>query len=155
MSDNEIMHALCQCSQGEDAECRKCAYADYDYCHHRLFKDALDLINRQQAELEDKFEIIGQQGRYIKGLKEENEKIKTKIYKMAIDKALAEKASAEAIKEFAAKLENRFFNYYEVLNRDSNKRDYRGETLMVYEVADMIEDCIDGTLKEMVGADNG
>jgi hypothetical protein len=34
-------------------------------------------------------------------------------------------------------------NYYECVNADTSKSNYKGETLMNYEVADMIEDCID------------
>lgn len=40
-------------------------------------------------------------------------------------------------------LKNRMFNYYECVNETTGKSNYRGETLMNYEVADMIEDCID------------
>ena len=40
-------------------------------------------------------------------------------------------------------LKDRMFNYYECVNENTGKENYRGETLMDYEVADMIEDCID------------
>ena len=40
-------------------------------------------------------------------------------------------------------LKDRMLNYYECVNAETSKSDYRGETLMNYEVADMIEDCID------------
>lgn len=40
-------------------------------------------------------------------------------------------------------LRERMFNYYSIVNENSSKENYRGETLMAYEVADMIEDCID------------
>ena len=43
----------------------------------------------------------------------------------------------------ADELKNRMFNYYECVNENTAKENYRGETLMAYEVADMIEDCID------------
>lgn len=43
----------------------------------------------------------------------------------------------------ADKLKARMFNYYGCVNADTSKSNYRGETLMNYEVADMIEDCID------------
>ena len=129
MTDNEILKVLECCHNGT---CSMCPYVNEGYCGRRMISGSLDLIRKQQAE--------------IKYLKNEICDIDT------VNRNLI-KEKAEAIKEFADKLENRFFNYYEVLNRDSNKRDYRGETLMVYEVADMIEDCIDGTLKEMVGAE--
>ena len=40
-------------------------------------------------------------------------------------------------------LRKRMFSYYGCVNENSSKEYYRGETLMNYEVADMIEDCID------------
>lgn len=142
MTDNEIIEALEMCNTNS-CDDEKCSYAECNdtikYCQLELHNDILNLIKRQQEDIEL--------------LKIDNGLMTTKAFEMAMNKAVADKVRAEAIKEFADKLENRFFNYYEVLNRDSNKRDYRGETLMVYEVADMIEDCIDGTLKEMVGAE--
>jgi hypothetical protein len=40
-------------------------------------------------------------------------------------------------------LRKRMFSYYKCVNENSSKEYYRGETLMNYEVADLIEDCID------------
>ena len=40
-------------------------------------------------------------------------------------------------------LKSRMLNYYDCVNENSGKSNYRGETLMNYEVADMIEDCIE------------
>lgn len=37
------------------------------------------------------------------------------------------------------------FSYYSFVNENAIKANYTGETLMSYEVADMIEDCIDNT----------
>ena len=37
------------------------------------------------------------------------------------------------------------FTYYSFVNEDTCKSNYTGETLMSYEVADMIEDCIENT----------
>ena len=39
----------------------------------------------------------------------------------------------------------KLFSYYSFVNEDTNKSNYTGETLMSYEVADMIEDCIENT----------
>jgi hypothetical protein len=58
-------------------------------------------------------------------------------------------AKTEAIKEFAEKLKNKFYSYYEGLDENTGKSKYNGETLMYYEVADMIENCIDNTVEEM------
>lgn len=40
-------------------------------------------------------------------------------------------------------LKDKMFNYYDCINLNTRKGNYKGETLMNYEVADMIEDCID------------
>lgn len=40
-------------------------------------------------------------------------------------------------------LKERMLSYYDCVNPSTAKENYRGETLMNYEVADMIEDCID------------
>ena len=40
-------------------------------------------------------------------------------------------------------LRKQMFSYYGCVNENSSKEYYRGETLMNYEVADMIEDCIE------------
>ena len=49
---------------------------------------------------------------------------------------MARPIDADALKE-------RFFNYYSCVNEFTSKSTYTGETLMDYEVADMIEDCIE------------
>lgn len=138
MTDKEIIKALEICENYKET-CEYCPYDNIRHCADEIRKDALDLIKRQQTEIEDKFEIIGQQGRYIKSLKEENEKIKTKIYKMAIDKALAENARVEAIKEFARKLKE-------------NSRMHSDLTGRLVAVVYAYE--IDDIAKEMVGGDN-
>lgn len=38
----------------------------------------------------------------------------------------------------------RLFSYYPCVNENTHKSNYMGDTLMSYEVADMIEDCLDG-----------
>lgn len=43
----------------------------------------------------------------------------------------------------ADELKSRMLNYYDCVSESTDKSNYRGETLMNYEVADMIEDCID------------
>ena len=35
------------------------------------------------------------------------------------------------------------FSYYACVNEDTSKSNYKGETLMAYEVADMIKDCLE------------
>ena len=40
-------------------------------------------------------------------------------------------------------LKDKMFNYYDCVNLNGGKNNYKGETLMSYEVVDMIENCID------------
>ena len=53
MTDKEIIKALECCRTDKDRNCRNCPYFDVKaYCYEIVRKDALDLINRQQAEIE-------------------------------------------------------------------------------------------------------
>jgi len=53
MTDNEIIKALERCSTTMAGECKECPlYKQVDNCTSKLTKDALDLINRQKAEIE-------------------------------------------------------------------------------------------------------
>lgn len=81
MTDKEIMDAMYECSQGEDAHCSKCVYAAYDFCHMKLYKDALGLINRQQAEIErlEKYNTDVAHRHYDDGIKEFAESLKKEI----------------------------------------------------------------------------
>lgn len=128
--------------------------------HDAICCEAYDLINRQRAEIER-----------LKKLSDEGAECPTchgvgkigttnwltkDLSKKQIAKEKAESVAefhcelkAEAIKEFAARLKERFFNYYEGLNENTSKNNYHGETLMFYEVADMIEDCIENLVEEM------
>ena len=54
MTDNEIIKFM-QCVIGNDANCSECAYQKilpFPSCRRTCAKDALDLINRQKAEIE-------------------------------------------------------------------------------------------------------
>ena len=54
MTDNKIIKALECCGNIVDSTCKGCVYHEtYNAsCVVRLMRDALDLINRQQAEIE-------------------------------------------------------------------------------------------------------
>ena len=80
MNDNEITKALEHCLNREQVpRCIKCEYVTG--CKPLLMREALDLINRQRAEIEDLREIVfTDRSEAIKNLK------------------------AEAIKEFAERL---------------------------------------------------
>lgn len=85
MTDAEVIKALECCANNGD--CKECAInphkGNYGYCTSIAIKSALDLINRQKAEIE----------RLSDHFREVTKKIKT-----------------EAIKEFAERLENKLAN---------------------------------------------
>ena len=54
-----------------------------------------------------------------------------------------EKKMKRYIDAYEAK--KRMFSYYDCVNEMTKKDNYHGETLMSYEVSDMIEDCIENT----------
>ena len=95
MTDNEIIKALYCCSTGETyADCEKngcplylgitmgCKYIDKE---NQLYSDALDLINRQKAEIEK-----------LKG--------STIVSNIMESQRIKREAKAEAYKEFAERL---------------------------------------------------
>jgi hypothetical protein len=60
MTDNDIIKAL-ECCTEEIANCDICPYDDYCSIHseeHNVLKDALVLINRQKAEIEEQDQAI-------------------------------------------------------------------------------------------------
>lgn len=119
MNDNDIIKALNHCC-GNDKHDDKCTEekcyqvvlpemrdGDLRWCRQWLIKDALDLIKRQQAEIER--------------LKEENKHhIKTvaENERRALDVTLEEieKARAEAIKEFAKEFRSHYDDYEDYEN---------------------------------------
>jgi hypothetical protein len=56
MTDEQIVKALGQCSiyefDGKQESCKDCPFNGCDYCKYELCDFALDLIKRQQAEIE-------------------------------------------------------------------------------------------------------
>ncbi len=83
-TDEEIIKAL-ELHSNKDVACLdKCPYAERHFCGSSMARDALALINRQNAELEDLREII---------FTDRSEAIK--------------KLKAEAIKEFAERLKGK------------------------------------------------
>lgn len=82
MTDNEIIKAL-KCCQG-NVDCANCPYYENNHhqCGDNLNKDVLDLINRQQAEIDELNNTIDALENFIP------------------------KVKAEAIKEFAERLKD-------------------------------------------------
>ena len=92
MTDNEIIKALECCGNIVDSTCKKCVYHEtYNAsCVVRLMRDALDLINRQKAEIEEL------QRRIVFWREDLN-------YQPEIERA-------EAIKEFAERLKKALYS---------------------------------------------
>lgn len=97
MSDEDIKKALKYCFNGE---CEFCPYrGDKFFCFDKVKEEALDLINRQQAEIE----------RYEKESNEQFDKMKllddrTKQRYAELFEEAKEFVRTEAIKEFAERL---------------------------------------------------
>ena len=120
LTDNEIIKALECCGNIVDSTCKGCVYHEtYNAsCVVRLMRDALDLINRQKAEIESlkhrktELQIRNQELQHEKSeaIKEFAERLKT--YKMqpfnydrylvplvAIDEAVKEMTGQNDLKE--------------------------------------------------------
>ena len=104
MTDNEIIKAM-QCVIGKEMLCSECTYQKvlpFPSCRMMCAKNALDLINRQKAEIE----------KYKSGMIANAEVVKTLINELKT-------AKSEAIKEFAEKLKNCFAisgDYLDIIN---------------------------------------
>ena len=125
-TDEEIIKALeCCVSTTTDEACDGCPFNKQNLCDKdqlALERYALDLINRQKAELAD------------------NERLNKKVDKLSevlLDtiKIRYKQAKAEAYKEFAERLKNKWFDEH----YDSPDVDF--------------DDFIDTLLKEMVGGE--
>ena len=102
MTDNEIIKALDICGHLES--CADCPLGDLsgiDKCMHTLLLNALDLINRQKAEIERLKDEVKEKTETITFLKDQS-------IGWSIDfcnlKAKLNTAKTEAIKEFAERL---------------------------------------------------
>ena len=113
MTDNEIMQALECCKDGEELHfCSACPLykhnPDDDFCKENLSKNALDLINRQRAEIADErakwdnvCDVIARQDKEIEDLKGQK-RVLVSFWRNENKKFKA--AKAEAINEFAERL---------------------------------------------------
>ena len=121
MTDKEIIKALECIASKENVFCDSCPYKKYHLleCHRQGAKNALDLINRQQAEIEDLNHSIDTLGRVKEQLKENLSETEVKYQKeiTRLDALLVcknkvirnleksfENAYDGAIKEFAERL---------------------------------------------------
>lgn len=78
LTDNEIVKAL-ECCKGEDVPCADCPYTDFGQWRAYVAKDALDLVNRQGAEIEELKSVIN-------GFRGYDERIKVEVYKECTEK---------------------------------------------------------------------
>ena len=146
MTDKQIIKALGFCKDnGILAEnCEKCAYYKYGaLCMDTMFENVLDLINRQQAEIEKlNVELVGMRGAcnsykmHYDNAKAEIERLQ-KLLDGKCDRCIA-KDRADAIKEFAERLK---------VNHIS--KDDKGKLHLLVEYNEF-----DNLVKEMVGDDN-
>ena len=109
MTDKEVTMAL-ECCGKSPPVCHECKYkgkCNRIDCYDYLKRDALDLINRQQAEIDN-------YSHNIKNLTEENRQLQSHVKRLkkydeqrdiALHSRLIATARAEAIKEFCEILE--------------------------------------------------
>ena len=99
MTDNEIIKALECCSTAQN--CTPCKYEPTEYqkgtvgCCNELMKNAIDLIKRQQAEIQRLNAMVSAAEDYVYPLP----------FKTLHDEEIA-KAKSEAITEFAERLKD-------------------------------------------------
>ena len=100
MTDEQIIKALECCRSDLGNMCSICPSFDLDndYCADELHEHALDLINRQQAEIESLKQIIDEEDKKILKLQ------KRIIFWREDLNYQPEKIKSEAIKEFAERL---------------------------------------------------
>lgn len=129
MTDEQIKKGLEVCSMTNmTLECKNCPYDTFNArnCSIKLCEDALDLINRQQSEIER--------------LQEDSKRLKK--VQMQLDDAMKMYSTikAEVIKEYKEKLRD--------LSSESDLYDRDGRWVQAVTL-----DEIDETYKEMVGED--
>ena len=102
MTDEQIIKALKCCATDDGDDCSQCPYGNIVYkpgnggCVNRCRKDALDLINRQKAEIEELRERISYLEKSIDCSRKEYNRLLQKL----------QQAKYEAIKEFAERLKS-------------------------------------------------
>ena len=149
MTDNEIIKALECCN---DCDCKGCPCNSDSECKGIDDAEILDLIKRQQAEIEElqsEITLLKQSNANLQELYQgEKEKVANAKQKV-IDIAKALKtAKADAIKEFANRLKS-LFNFDSIpAPRDEWDRGYD------YAIRELDEE-IDGYVKKMLGDTDG
>lgn len=140
MTDNEIIKALeCCCFTDDENNCCTCPLSDDSgkLCVGVLVKNALDLINRQQAEIERLQKGNDELGKAIAGAYELN----------CFLEATRKIVRVEAIKEFAERLKEQLVYCETVLEG------YGATVTNVGYKTEDVNETIDNLVKEMVGED--
>ena len=115
MNDNDIVKAL-ECLGGDEVLCRECAYGHIPYpvCKKLAAKNALDLINRQKAEIDK--------------LRQKLDYENYECERCACDLLdQRDRAKSEAIKEFAERLKD-IDDYVSPLDIDNLVKEMTEET---------------------------
>ena len=123
MTDEQIVKALERC--GNIGLCRDCPYYHFNSkrglgCHNNLMLDALDLIKRQQAEIEElkkvgnKIDSLG----LVATLIDQRERL------ARAKNEWERKVRAEAVREFAERLTDRICESIEKSMDNPNGADY-------------------------------
>lgn len=133
MTDEQIIKAMEYCATDDGDDCFQCPYGNIVYtpgnggCVNRCRKDALDLINRQKAEIkslrkENRILSHDADTAFQDGLNENRD-----LFKKEVEPEIR----AEAIKEFAARIKERA--YEDELAEDG------AEVIDVDDIDDLIE----------------
>lgn len=152
MTDKEIIKALECCATNDETMCEQCPYDRKGCLMLPLY--AIDLINRQQAEIERLNKVIT-----FKLKEEQLEQIKTECLE-SIDYNIKE-IKAEGIKEFAEKIKEEIAkalesNYKARAEKENENIDFNSDIIWHYCTGKIhclqgIDGFIDYTSKEMAG----
>ncbi len=129
MTDEQIIKALECCIAHENCEEVSCEFCPYERdlnCTGVMMQNAIDLINRQKAEIESLKQIIDEEDNEILELQ------KRIIFWREDLNYQPEKIKSAAIKEFAERLKNNTF-----LAKEKNSVEH---TIWIYEIDKIVKE---------------
>lgn len=134
MTDNDVIKALECCGKSDECDGANCPYYNVPYsdkktCEGMVMYDALDLINRQKAEIERLEEEHNKNFEKWKILDERTKERYKELYQEA--KAIVR---AEAIKEFAERLKR------QVITVPLCQYEEYGYKAVHYEIDDLVKE---------------
>ena len=127
MNDNEIIKYM-QCVIGNEVSCSECTYQKvlpFPSCRRMCAKNALDLINRQKADIES--------------LKHRKTELQIRNQELQHEKS-------EAIKEFAKRLKERLTG----IGRSTTYGNFEYGTIKSYELDNLVKEMTEQTTFEKV-----